>query len=180
MKIRHLKTLGLIIGMVLVVLIAKPTFMSLVIGGIIVSVGELIRMWAAGHLKRNNELATSGPYAYLRDPLYLGRFFLIIGFCIMAWGYGLLLLPFALGIFFMSYMPRKHKKEMARLEGYFGEKYVKYAASVRSLIPRLTPYPEASKNKWNFDVFWRVNREQYFILIMMAIFLSLIFRFNIK
>ena len=177
MKIDHFKTIGLIVGMALVVVVAEPTLMSIVIGGIIVFAGEIIRMWAAGHLKRNSELATSGPYAYLRDPLYLGRFFLIIGFCIMAWGYGLVLLPFGLGIFFMSYMPRKHKKEMARLEGFFGDKYTSYAASVRSLIPRLTPYPDASKNKWSFDVFWMENREQYFILIVMTIFLSLILRF---
>lgn len=178
MKTRHLKTLGLIAGIVAAVILARPTGFSLVGGAFFVCIGEAVRMWAAGHLRRKQELTTSGPYAYLRDPLYLGRFFLIIGFCIMGWGYCLVLLPIALGVFFYSYLPRKYRKEMAWLEDLFGDEYRAYAAQVRSLIPRLTRYPKASRRAWSFDLFWNENREQYFFLIVAAIAVAMLLRYK--
>ena len=62
---------------------ATPTVVTFVAGLCLILVGLGIRGWAAGHLQRNQELATSGPYAYLRDPLYLGRLFIICGFGVM-------------------------------------------------------------------------------------------------
>ncbi|MCX8044399.1 MAG: hypothetical protein N3B18_09770 [Desulfobacterota bacterium] len=178
MKIRHLKTLGLVAGIGATVVLARPTAASLGAGAVFVCIGEAIRIWAAGHLLRKQELTTSGPYAYLRDPLYLGRLFLIIGFCIMGWGYCLLLLPVALGIFFYNYLPRKYKKEMRWLEDLFGDEYRMYAAQVKSLVPRLSPYPKASRKKWSFAVFWYENREQYFFLIVASIAAALVLRYK--
>jgi protein-S-isoprenylcysteine O-methyltransferase Ste14 len=171
-----MKTFLIITGILIAIVLAKPTIWSITAGGIIVIIGELIRIWATGHLKRNQEVTTSGPYAYLRDPLYLGRLFLLTGFCLMAWGYTIYLLPVGLGIFALNYMPRKYKKEMARLEKLFGEEYKSYAAYCRSLLPRLSPYPNAKKNNWSFTTLWQENREQYFILIVLAIFIAIIFR----
>ena len=76
MKKGYLKSLALITVILLLVIIAQPNLWSLSVGSFIVLMGELIRVWATGHLKRNKEVTTSGPYAYLRDPLYLGRLFL--------------------------------------------------------------------------------------------------------
>jgi protein-S-isoprenylcysteine O-methyltransferase Ste14 len=129
----------------------------------------MIRFWATGHLIRNQEVTTSGPYAYVRDPLYLGRLFLIVGFCIMGWGYCLILLPVGLVIFFLSYMPRKYKKEMARLEKRFGESYRDYAAVTHSLLPSLRPYPKADTRNWSLTLCLKENREQYFILIVATV-----------
>jgi len=157
----------------MVVILASPTPASLIAGGTLVCIGEAIRIWAAGHLVRNQEVTTSGPYAYLRDPLYLGRFFLLIGFCIMGWGYSLIILPVGLGIFAFSYMPRKYRKEMTRLETLFGEEYSEYAAYCRSLLPRFTPFQHARKRNWSFDVFWSENREQYFLLVVIFIFFAI-------
>nr|MBP7323803.1 isoprenylcysteine carboxylmethyltransferase family protein [Deltaproteobacteria bacterium] len=178
MRLKKLKTPGLIIGMALAVLLASPTPASIVVGTVIVCIGEAIRIWAAGHLMRKQVLATSGPYAYVRDPLYLGRFFLVIGFCVMGWGYCLLLLPVALGIFFLSYMPRKYQKEMKWLEDLFGEEYRRYVASVKSLIPRLTPYPYSDRKRWSFSLLWHENREQYFLLIVLAVFAGMIVKYS--
>ena len=169
MKTQYLKTVGLVIGCAAAVLLASPTKQTLIAGGVIVAIGEMIRFWATGHLIRNQEVTTSGPYAYVRDPLYLGRFFLIVGFCIMGWGYCLILMPVGLVIFFLSYMPRKYKKEMARLEKRFGESYRDYAAGTHSLLPSLRPYPKADTRKWSFPLFWKENREQYFILIVATV-----------
>ena len=96
----------------------------------------------------------------------------------MAWGYALIMLPVALGIFFMNYLPRKYQKEMTWLEELFGEDYTRYAASVRSLIPRLTPYPDADKRGWSFKLFWFENREPYFILIVLSILAGIIVKYR--
>ena len=163
MNKRVFQILGLSAGVVALILLANPNPYSVVIGGILVGIGESMRIWAAGHLQRNAEVTTSGPYAYLRDPLYFGRLFLLVGFCVMGWGYDLLLLVVGLGVFFFQYMPRKHRKEMARLERLFGEEYRRYAQNTKSLIPRLTPYPHAQKRHWSFRLFWKENREQYLL-----------------
>ena len=157
------QALALAVGVVLLVVLARPNAYSVVAGAILVAIGEAMRIWASGHLQRNQELTTSGPYAYLRDPLYFGRLFLLVGFCIMGWGYDLLLLLVGLGVFFFQYMPRKYRKEMARLERLFGEQYRKYSQATRSLIPRLSPYADAQKRKWSFRLFWKVTREQYLL-----------------
>jgi protein-S-isoprenylcysteine O-methyltransferase Ste14 len=72
MSKRLFRALALLAGILLVPLLARPNPHSLVVGGILVFFGEVVRVWASGHLMRTQELTTSGPYAYLRDPLYLG------------------------------------------------------------------------------------------------------------
>lgn len=174
MSKKWLKALALLLGIVLVPVLARPQGWSLVVGGILVFLGEVIRVWASGHLMRTQELTTSGPYAYLRDPLYLGRLLLLIGFCIMAWGYAWILLLVGLGVFFFNYMPRKYRKEMTRLEDLYGDDYRHYAAYAKSLVPRLNPYPRARRRGWSFDLFWKENREQYFVLGVVILALVLV------
>jgi len=174
MSKRLFRALAVLIGILLVPLLARPTVWSLILGGVLVFFGESIRGWASGHLMRTQELTTSGPYAYLRDPLYLGRLLLLVGFCIMAWGYAWIILILGLGVFFFNYMPRKYRKEMTRMEDLYGEEYRQYAAYARSLLPRLKPYPKASQRSWSFDLFSKENREQYFLLGVMVLALALI------
>ena len=172
MKTRHakiLKTIGLIVAILLAVFLARPSQTTILAGLVFVIIGEAVRCWAAGHLKRKKELATSGPYAYVRDPLYFGRLFLLIGFCIMGGRWCSALLVAGLAVFFLSYMPRKYKKEMTWLTDIFGEEYTRYADEVHSLIPRLTPYPHSARLPWSSELFWKENREQYFILIVLGI-----------
>ena len=177
MKKRSVKTLGLIVGIILAVILAQPTQTTIAAGLIFVIIGEAVRFWAAGHLVRKKELATSGPYAYVRDPLYFGRLFLLTGFCIMGGPWCLLVLIAGLGVFFWSYLPRKYKKEMAWLEDIFGETYTRYAAEVHSLMPRLTPYQHSAGKRWSFQLFWRENREQYFLLIVLGIFAGMLLKY---
>ena len=175
MNRRIMKSIPIILALIVVLLLARPNMFSLIIGSIII-VGEGIRVWASGHLIRNEEVTTSGPYAYVRDPLYLGRVLLLIGFCIMAWGYNWIILLLGLGVFFLNYMPRKYHKEMARLEKLFGEDYKDYASYTHSLLPRLRPYPNTNKRPWKFDLFWKVNREQYFLLGTVVFYLLVVGR----
>lgn len=154
----------IILALIFILILAEPNKISLIIGGIIVILGQGARIWAGGHLMRNQEITTSGPYAYLRDPFYLGRLFLIIGFGIMAWGYALIIMFLGLLVFFYNYIPRKYRKEMKRLEDIFGQEYRDYAAYTRSLIPRIKPYAKAKKRPWSMTLFLMENQEHYFVL----------------
>jgi len=157
--------------------LGTPEGWSIAVGTPLIAVGMLIRAWAAGHLRRNQQLATSGPYAYLRDPLYLGRLFLLVGLAILANNsYTYALFGVAMAIFFANYMPRKLRKETKRLEGYFGQDYVEYRTQVRSLIPRLSPYPKRSKLRWSFAAFWSENREQWLLLAVALIVAAMILK----
>ena len=153
----------IILALACILYLARPNLFSLIIGGIIVFLGQAARIWAGGHLMRNQEVTTSGPYAYIRDPFYLGRLFLIIGFGIMAWGYALIVMLLGLLVFFYNYIPRKYRKEMKRLEDIFGPEYREYAAYTRSLIPRIKPYPKAKNRPWSMTLFLKENQEQYFL-----------------
>lgn len=180
MKTRHLKilkTLGLIAGILAAVILARPEPAYILAGLVFVIIGEAVRCWAAGHLLRKKELATSGPYAYLRDPLYFGRLCLLVGFSIMGGPWCWLLLVAGLAIFFLSYMPRKYRKEMTWLEEIFGEEYTRYAAEVHSLIPRLTPYRHSAGRPWSAQLFWKENREQYFILIVLGVLAGMLVKY---
>jgi len=174
MRKKLLRALALLVGILLVLVLARPNACSLVMGSILVFFGEVIRVWASGHLMRTQELTTSGPYAYLRDPLYLGRLLLLIGFCIMAWGDAWIVLIIGLGVFFFNYMPRKYRNEMTRLEDLYGDEYRQYAAYARSLLPRLKRYPKARLRSWSSDLFWKENREQYFLSGVVILALALV------
>src|SRR5499427_1021080 len=75
----------------------QPTTGTLLIGAAVALPGLLLRAWASGHLRKNEALATTGPYAYTRNPLYLGSFLIGIGFTIAA-GQVLLVIVFVIMI----------------------------------------------------------------------------------
>ena len=87
---------------VLFVLLAKPTLITLIAGAIVSLAGLALRAWSAGHIRKNDALATSGPYAHTRNPLYFGSFLLGLGFTIAAarWPLALLFVALFLGIYF--------------------------------------------------------------------------------
>ena len=99
--------------------------------------GLLLRAWGSGHLRKNDALATSGPYAYTRNPLYLGSFIMGLGFTIASgrWWLGVLFVALFLGI----YLPVM-RVESATLAQLFGESFQEYAGAVPVFLPRVTPY----------------------------------------
>jgi protein-S-isoprenylcysteine O-methyltransferase Ste14 len=74
--LRKLRRIPLFIGAVLVIIFAKPQFPGIWIGMILILLGESIRIWAAGHLQKNEVLTVTGPYAYVKNPLYIGSIFI--------------------------------------------------------------------------------------------------------
>jgi protein-S-isoprenylcysteine O-methyltransferase Ste14 len=121
--------------------LARPTPPTLAIGLVPIVLGEGLRLWATGHLNKNDDLTVTGPYAYVRHPLYLGTLLIATGFAIMAaqplvWGIWLL---FVAG-YFIYYMPYKNRIEGARLEELYGDAYRRYSVAVPRLVPRLHAY----------------------------------------
>jgi len=116
--------------------LAKPTSSSIAWGAAAIVPGLLLRALASGHVRKNEQLATSGPYSYTRNPLYLGSLILAVGFAIAArslWiGVGLLI------FFVVIYVPVIRSEE-AFLRSRFPE-FDDYARSVPGMFPRLTPY----------------------------------------
>lgn len=110
---------------------ARPTWFSLGIGAAVAALGIFLRAVASGHVKKNEELATTGPYAYCRNPLYLGSIIIAIGFTIAArdiWIAAAIVVLFA-----FIYVPVIRSEE-AFLREHFPE-YADYARRVPRLVP---------------------------------------------
>ena len=124
-------------------LLAKPRPATLIAGSIVSLFGLLLRAWAAGHIRKNDALAVSGPYAYTRNPLYLGSFLLGLGFTIGAgrWYLGLLFAALFLGIYFPVM-----RVESRTMEQLFGDSFLRYAGAVPLFFPRVTPYRTGEPN----------------------------------
>jgi hypothetical protein len=112
------------------------TWGSLAAGGVVGLAGLLVRAWAAGHIVKNDRLATTGPYAHTRNPLYFGSFLLAAG-CALAvhWGLLLVVAAFWLGV----YVP-VIRREKAYVQSLYPEAYAEWERHVPSFVPRLTPW----------------------------------------
>lgn len=124
---------------------AHPQLRGLVIGILVTILGELLRMWAVAYIPANREgvikaesLATGGPYAYCRNPLYLGNFFIGLGYCIMG---GVLLLLILYPLLFIWEYGGIARLEEEYLKEKFKKDYLSYLTSVPSWLPKLSPYP---------------------------------------
>ncbi|MCC6585694.1 MAG: isoprenylcysteine carboxylmethyltransferase family protein [Bryobacterales bacterium] len=116
-------------------LLAAPTRVSLMVGLPVAFAGILIRAWAAGHLVKNQQLAMSGPYAFVRNPLYIGTLIAAAGFVIATHEPWLALLFGA--AFALIYLPAIELEEQ-HLRKLFQE-YEWYAEQVPMLCPRIPP-----------------------------------------
>jgi hypothetical protein len=104
----------------------------------LIVLGAGLRAWGAGHLVKNDRLTTTGPYAHLRHPLYLGTILVATGFGVWAGGWLTLVgLGFLWPWFALRYFPRKERSESIRLEAAYGERFVRYRSEVPALWPRL-------------------------------------------
>ena len=177
MKFIIAKNIMLIAALIFVLILAQPTCASLMVGGIPVCIGEAIRIWIAGRSVTDWEETTSEPYISISDLLCLGDFFIFIGFCVMGLGYSLLMLPMALVIFPLNNMSQEANKDMRGLCLFFKNESQLYDAYTRNLIPKLKP--NARQKKWSFAVCWNKNREQYFLLFVITVFIGIALQLNV-
>lgn len=133
---------------ILFVVFSRPSWQSLAAGVPLALFGALIRGWASGHLRKNAELATCGPYAHTRNPLYFGSFVMAAGCAIAggSWLIGIWLVAFFVAI----YWPVM-QAESIHMQTLFGEAYARWSAEVPLFIPRLTPYRSGQTRSFNFN-----------------------------
>ena len=165
---------GYLVG-VLYWLLARPTPHSIVYGAILAGLGLLIRGIASGHLRKDRELAVTGPYACTRNPLYLGSALLAAGFIVAghSWIAGLLVAAY-FGIFYYAVMRNEEEDLRAR----FGAAFEQYAARVPLFFPRAPQGPveatnSASESNGNFSMAQYLRNREYKALIGTAVGLGI-------
>jgi protein-S-isoprenylcysteine O-methyltransferase Ste14 len=113
--------------------LAHPAWWSILFGGGVAAVGLGIRALASGYVRKNEDLATTGPYAYTRNPLYLGSIIIALGFALAARSWIILI---ALLVMFLAIYLPVIRGEEAFLRGRFPE-FVAYERRVPRLLPRI-------------------------------------------
>ena len=153
---------------VLFIVFCRPNRELLAAGAAVAFLGLLLRGWACGHLRKISELDTSGPYAYTRNPLYLGSFLVTVGFAVSSgvWWLALLSIIFFLGI----YLPVMNV-EKNELEETLGDDYRVYAAGVPVFVPRLTAWGH-SERRFDFQLY--LKHGEYFAAIGVALTLAIL------
>lgn len=130
--------------------LARPSRASIAVGAAVALAGLSVRALASGHVQKNEVLAISGPYAYTRNPLYLGSIVLACGFLIAARNWWLALI--AATLLFVVYIPVIRSEE-AFLRSRFPE-YENYAEAVPRLFPRFRSNP-SSTGSFSWHLYWK-------------------------
>jgi protein-S-isoprenylcysteine O-methyltransferase Ste14 len=157
------------LGIVLALLLSRPTVISLLVGLMITDVGLLLRFWACGFLRKDKRLAVSGPYRYTRNPLYLGN--LIIGIGVVAGSYSVWVALIFL-LYFLIFHPVIILVEKTRMKNLFPEEYEEYSQRVPLFFPALRPSLPKSHQKFSLELFQK-NKE-YRALLGAVIFWTII------
>jgi protein-S-isoprenylcysteine O-methyltransferase Ste14 len=146
-KLPSIRQIAVYVAALALALFADPRPVTFAIGCAIVAIAWALRIWAFGHLDKNEHMVTTGPYAHTRNPAYLGSFLAMVGVALAAgnadttrgrivWG-----LAIVLSIaFFAIYLPRKFKREYTRLRRIFGEQLDRHAANVPNFWPQLSAW----------------------------------------
>ncbi len=161
--------LGFVLGLAYL-MFCRPTVKLLIAGGAVAAMGLALRAYAAGHLAKNQKLATSGPYAWTRNPLYLGSSLIGAGFA-LAGGNWILALG-CLILFAAIYWPVIRREE-EYLRSEFGEDYDRYAQHVPLFLPRFRRSESSEKFQWKQ---YRKNHEYEAFLGYLALMIFLALR----
>jgi protein-S-isoprenylcysteine O-methyltransferase Ste14 len=139
---------------VLVVALARPHPESFLLGLPLAVAGEAFRLWASGHIEKTRSLATGGPYAHSRNPLYVGSLLIALGVaiaCASPW------VVLAVAVYFLAFYPSVMREEASFLAAKFPEEHATWATAVPLFWPRPTPAgPRSSRFEWARV---RMNRE---------------------
>lgn len=129
--------LGFLFGVLFLWLAPRfSTPRAVALGGAVALLGVLVRAWATGHIVKNEELTTTGPYAHTRNPLYLGSFLIALGFALAThWIAVVLVLAFWIAVYGPTI-----ERERQFLRHRYGPTYEEYEANVPAFLPRLSAW----------------------------------------
>ena len=162
--------------------LAYPRDDLMVFGAILMAFGELLRIISVSYIGVSSrareivaeKLVTNGPYAHIRNPMYTGNIILYMGASIFAGGW----LPFMLYIvilFFSIQYSLSVKYEESGLEDLYGEKYIEYKETVPRFYPRISPFPQKSKEKMDLVTALISEKTTFFAIIGFIIMVHLVF-----
>lgn len=161
---KYRQFLGIALIALLCVVGAPTTPPVFAVAAGLVMLGILIRLWASGHIKKDQELAQDGPYALVRHPLYVGNLILLAGFCLASgqwWSY-----PAAIAVVWGFYPPAI-RREDAKLERLFPERWRQWARSTHALIPRFDRLDQCRGGAWSFTQSLRANGEPIIAILLL-------------
>ena len=168
---------------VLILLIfAKPTISTIASGFCVSIVGELLRLLSVGYSGlstrsknlRTDVLVTNGPYGYVRNPIYVGNFFLSCGVVLAANAiFPYFILLFILLFFLQYYFIVKYEEVF--LTERFGQDYLLYKKKVFAFIPHFTPYKAATPQKPDFKKALFSERTTIFVVILLFVIITAIY-----
>lgn len=156
----------------LVFIFARPTRLSLIIGSLLCLIGLLLRTWASGHLNKNAFLATSGPYRFSRNPLYLAN--LVLGLGLVAVANSLICWLIFL-LYFLAFYPATIFKEQQKMAELFPQEYGEYERNVPLFFPRLrSSFPQKAQ-KFSLSLYFQ-NKEYRATLAIFSFLLLLLLK----
>lgn len=153
-----------VILILLYALTGRPSALTAGIGLMAATLGTLIRLFASGYIIKNTELAQSGPYAFVRHPLYTGNILLVMGFAVA--NATLWAVPLALA-FFWFYYPPAIEYEDRKLSGIFGQTWRDWASRTPALMPRFPRPVGARSGSWSLRTSLRKNGELLIALFVL-------------
>lgn len=170
MTLKRFERVPLFLGAFLLIVFAEPRPAGMFVGIPLIVFGEAVRIWAAGHLRKNEDLTVTGPYAYVKNPLYVGTILITAGFCIVAGN--IYLLAAAMFMFCFHYIPYKKRVEGGRLRKIFGSAFDDYDLNVPEYIPRRSPY-SSRKASWQWACFIENSEEGIALILLLGLALVL-------
>ena len=159
---------------------SRPTPRSILLGALVGIIGLWLRAYAAGYLHKQEVLTVTGPYAYTRNPLYLGSAILALGAAIAtrSWFSGLILIVY-FAVFYSIVMQR----EASELHARHGVSFEEYARNVPLFIPRLTATKLPGDSAGSFSLAqYKKNHEWQaaFGFLFLLLVLLVIWRFRVR
>lgn len=148
-RIRFNEILRQGIGLLLVAVCAyyaMPDRGTVSIGLGVAVVGQLFRIYAAGFIHKNKQLASNGPYALVRHPLYLGNFLILIGFTLAAANW---YVAGVVVLFFLIWYPAAITYEDSKLERIFEDEWREWSQNIHALIPGRFRWADLKADGWD-------------------------------
>jgi protein-S-isoprenylcysteine O-methyltransferase Ste14 len=152
-----------VLFVLLVSVLGEPQQTLLYIGSAIAVAGMAIRMWAAGYVMKNKELSTTGPYAYVRHPLYVGNIILLVAFSLASslwWSFVLMI-----GLLWFYYPPTISYEDN-KLRSIFGEEWESWSKNIHALIPTFGQKAGDLKSEWSFKKSLMQNGEPVIVVYL--------------
>lgn len=153
------------LGILLAIILSKPTYDSIYYGAVLLFFGILIRIWSCGHIKKEKELTISGPYRYTRNPLYFGNLILGSGIVISTrsrWIFAYFI------VYFLLFYPIIINKEKNKMKELFPKEYEEFSKKVPLFIPRLKATLKSSSTRFSWVLY--IKNKEYRALIGAILF----------